>query len=246
MKALENKYTKIERVVAKASFSYWGYFSEVLLAIILGGIVAVIWVFNLKIEQLFIKDAETVSYLTDENMRWALLAVGILVLLCVFCRTVHIWSKELILTEDKVVYRKGFIGVETAVIPLTAIKIVETKQNVFQRLVGCGTVTVISDAEKPYVIKGVNSPCDKQPGVTVSEQLKAFNTSVFYLSQVNQLQLISNTVKHIVIQGCVGREVMSFNLSDLDCLITLEMGCAAFLRCHKIVLTSMNDWIIDD
>lgn len=158
MKALEKKYTKIERVVAKASFSYWGYFSEVLLAIILGGIVAVIWVFNLKIEQLFIKDAETVSYLTDENMRWALLAVGILVLLCVFCKTVHIWSKELILTEDKVVYRKGFIGVETTVIPLNAIKIVETKQNVFQRLVGCGTITVISDAEKPYVIKGVNKP----------------------------------------------------------------------------------------
>ena len=53
---------------------------------------------------------------------------------------------------------------------------------------------------------------------------------------------ICNSVESIVIQGGVGRdEEKSFTLSNLPCLITLEMGCGAFCICHSIVFESMND-----
>ena len=63
MKTLEKKYSKIERVVAKGKFSACVYLRTVLLAVILGGLTAVIWVFKDKIEGLFTK-TEPAQYLT--------------------------------------------------------------------------------------------------------------------------------------------------------------------------------------
>lgn len=45
----------------------------------------------------------------------------------------------------------------TVVIPLAEIKMVETKQNVLQRLVGIGNLLIVSDAEQPYLVKGIAS-----------------------------------------------------------------------------------------
>jgi len=56
------------------------------------------------------------------------------------------------------------------------------------------------------------------------------------------MQQISSSVEHIVIQGCVGREGESFNLSNLPSLISVEIGCDAFGNSHWIVFDSVNDW----
>lgn len=157
MKTLEKKYSKIERVVAKGKFSAWVYLCTVLLGAILGGLTAVIWIFKDKIEGLFTK-TEPAQYLTDDVMRWVLLGVGVVVLFSLIVETIRLNSKELVLTPDKVVFREGVFSVRSVVIPLCEIKMVETKQNFFGRIVGVGSILIVSDAEQPYLVKNVKSP----------------------------------------------------------------------------------------
>lgn len=156
MKTLERKYSKIERIVAKGKFSAWTFATTALIAAILGGLVAVVWIFKDKIEALFTKTTPA-QYLTDDVMRWVLLGAAGIVLLSFLIQLIVLKSKELVLTEDKVVYREGFLNVRTVVIPLAEIKMVETKQNVLQRLVGIGNLLIVSDAEQPYLVKGIAS-----------------------------------------------------------------------------------------
>lgn len=157
MKTLEKKYSKIERVVAKGKFSAWVYLRTVFLGAILGGLTAVIWIFKDKIEGLFTK-TEPAQYLTDDVMRWVLLGVGVVVLFGLIVETIRLNSKELVLTPDKVVFREGVFSVRSVVIPLCEIKMVETKQNFFGRIVGVGSILIVSDAEQPYLVKNVKSP----------------------------------------------------------------------------------------
>lgn len=156
MKTLERKYAKIDRIVAKGRFSAWTFVLTALVAAVLGGIVAVIWIFKDRIEALFTKTTPA-QYLTDEVMRWVLLGVACVVVACFLLQLIKFKSKELVLTEDKVVYREGFLNVRTVVIPLAEIKMVETKQNALQRLVGVGGLLIVSDAEQPYLVRGVKS-----------------------------------------------------------------------------------------
>ena len=72
--------------------------------------------------------------------------------------TIRLNSKELVLTPDKVVFREGVFSVRSVVIPLCEIKMVETKQNFFGRIVGVGSILIVSDAEQPYLVKNVKSP----------------------------------------------------------------------------------------
>ncbi len=154
MKALERKYSRTERIVAKGKFSAWVFIWTALLAVILGGLVAVVWIFRDQIEGVFTK-AEHAKYLTDAVMKYVLLGAGVVVLISLLIQTVRLNAKELLLTEDKVVYREGVLCVKTTVIPLNEIKIVETTQNFFQRLVGVCDMLVVSDAEQPYPIKNI-------------------------------------------------------------------------------------------
>ena len=156
MRTLEKKYSKIERVVAKGKFSACVYLRTVFLAAILGGLTAVVWIFKDKIEGLFTKN-EPAQHLTDDVMRWVLLGVGIIVLSSLLIETIRLNSKELVLTPDKVVFREGILNIRTVVIPLCEIKMVETKQNALQRLVGVGGLLIVSDAEQPYLVRGVKS-----------------------------------------------------------------------------------------
>ena len=52
---------------------------------------------------------------------------------------------------------------------------------------------------------------------------------------------ISSSVEFLLIQGRVGEEENTFNLSNLSSLTTLEMGCHAFFKSHSIVFESDND-----
>ena len=127
-----------------------------IVALVLGGIIAALWLFGGKIEGLF-GVANAPKYLTEQNLRWALLAAAGVVLISVLLVSLKLYSKELIVTEDKIVYREGISSVHNVVIPLKEVRILESHQTGFQRMFGIGTITIISDAEKPYTIKGVKS-----------------------------------------------------------------------------------------
>ncbi len=152
MKTLDKR---SDRIVAKARFSCLVFIREILLAVVLGGGVGAIWWFNDEIENLILKHGQPAMYLKDEYMRWAIVAVGALVLLCFIIDAIRIACKKLYLTEDRLVYHVGVINVRTASIPLRAIKSIETKQNPLTALFGVGSLVIVSDATKPYVVKGV-------------------------------------------------------------------------------------------
>ncbi len=154
MKTLERKFSSSERIIAKAKFSAWVYLKCVLVAVILGGVIAALWIFNKQIEGLFgVKNAPI--YLTDANMRWALLGAAGIVIISILIVSLKLYSRELIVTEDKIVYREGVISVHNVVIPLKDVCILESNQTGLQHLFGVGSVNIISDAEQPYLIKGV-------------------------------------------------------------------------------------------
>lgn len=157
MKTLERKYSKSERIVAKAKFSSWVFARQLIIALVLGGIIAVLWIFG---SQLINFANEKFGWaIAEENyfvgLKWAILGCAGFVLLLVILQAISLYSKELILTEDKVVVRYGVFDVQNAIIPLSEIRIVESRQRLVQRLVHTGDVSIISDAEKPYNIKGI-------------------------------------------------------------------------------------------
>ncbi len=156
MKTLERKFSSSERIVAKAKFSAWAYLSCAIVAIVLGVIIALLWEFGGKIEGLFGGTGEP-KYLAPEYLRWALLGAAGVVLIIALIITIKLFSKELIVTEDKIVYRAGILSVHNVVIPLKEVRILESHQSGLQALVGVGSITIISDAEKPYDIKGIKS-----------------------------------------------------------------------------------------
>ena len=87
----------------------------------------------------------------------------------------------------------------------------------------------------------------KNSKVTPSKHLLSLYPSVLWISRIDQMKQISNSVKSIVIQGEVGRnEKESFTLSDFPSLISIEIGYKAFNDCHSIVFESMNDWMNDE
>lgn len=158
MKELEKKFSKSERIVAKARFSYWVFLQEILLAAVLGGLLAVVWIFAQQIEGFFTKDSTAVHYLTEQNLKWALLGCSAFVLICLALHALCVFRKELIMTEDKLIYKFGVLSVRSIMIPLEEVKIIESGQNALQRLMGYGNISIISDAEKPYRIKHIVRP----------------------------------------------------------------------------------------
>lgn len=159
MKTLERKYSKTERVVAKARFSSWVFLRQLIIALLLGGIIAVLWVFGGKIIDFL--NAKVHLHIALETyikgLKWAILGSAVFVLALVVLQAISLYSKELVLTEDKIVFRYGVFDVENAIIPLSEIRIVESKQKFVQRILHTGDVNIVSDAEKPYRIKGIAS-----------------------------------------------------------------------------------------
>ena len=74
-----------------------------------------------------------------------------------------------------------------------------------------------------------------------SRHLLSQHRSVFWISRIDQIQLITNSVRQIVIQGCVGRGSMSFNVTNLPSLQSIQFDSYAFENCQSIVFESMND-----
>ncbi len=157
MKTLERKYSKSERIIAKARFSAWAYAWVVVVAAVLGGIIAALWLFGAQIENVFTNAGGEAIYLTEQNLKYALAGAACLVVIMALVQAIVLNGKEFIVTEDKIVYREGVLSVKNVVVPLNEVRIVESKQNLIQRLLHIGAVTIISDAEQPYKIKGITA-----------------------------------------------------------------------------------------
>ena len=82
--------------------------------------------------------------------------------------------------------------------------------------------------------------------ITPSEHLLSLHPSVFWISDVSQMEQISNSVESIMIQEGVGKEEGRFILSNLPSLISIQLYRNAFSECRSIVFESKNDWVNDE
>ncbi len=153
MRVLERTFRKSERIVARAKFTYMIFLRELIIAAVLGGIIAVLWIFTPQINGLIKKDI-----LSEGILKYVTIAgVGLVILLALF-EAIGKWNKEAIITDRKLVARAGVLKLIDVQIPLNQIKSVSVKQNTFQRLLGYGTVQVIYDAVAPLEIRQIVSP----------------------------------------------------------------------------------------
>ena len=100
----------------------------------------------------------TVQWLTPQNLRWALLGAGCLVLLVTLCEAVKMYRREIIVTEDKFVFKQGVFKITSVMLPLAEIRYIDVHQNLIQIALGYGKIRVITDGETPFVIKGLVRP----------------------------------------------------------------------------------------
>ena len=87
-----------------------------------------------------------------------LLGAGCLVLLVTLCEAVKMYRREIIVTEDKFVFKQGVFKVTSVMLPLVEIRYIDVHQNLIQIALGYGKIRVITDGETPFVIKGLVRP----------------------------------------------------------------------------------------
>jgi uncharacterized membrane protein YdbT with pleckstrin-like domain len=153
MKALERTYRKSERVVSKARFTYVFFLRELLIAAILGALIAVLYIYAGNINKAIGKDIITEQILTYITAGCA----GLVLILCIF-EGIAKWQREAVVTDRKFAARIGIIKRLDVQMPLDQIKEVKVTQNIFERIFCYGKVIVIVDAMDPLVIKGICSP----------------------------------------------------------------------------------------
>lgn len=153
MKALERTYRRSERVVSKARFTYVFFLRELLVAAILGTIVALLYVYKTDINTAIGKDI-----LTDEILAYVAAGCGALVLILCLFEGISKWQKEAVVTDRKFAVRVGIFRRVDVQMPLNQIKEVRVTQNLFERIFCYGKVIVIVDAMTPLVVKGICSP----------------------------------------------------------------------------------------
>lgn len=159
MRQLERTYSGTERIVARARFSAWAFLREVFIAALLGGIIAVLWVFGNDIEKALDPNfSETARYLTPDNLKWAMLGAGGLVVLLTLLHAYSLYKQEIIVTEDKFLYKSGVASMVSVMLPLNEIRYIDVRQNAFQLLLGYGKIKVITDGEEPFVICNLVRP----------------------------------------------------------------------------------------
>ena len=153
MKVLERTFRKSERIVAKAKFTYMVFLREVFVAALLGGIIAVLWLFRADINGLLKQEI-----LTERILKFVLIGAGGFVLVLMAIEAVAKWHKEAVITDRKFVVRTGIFRIVDIQLPLNKVELVRVDQNVFQRLLGYGNVRISVDSGDPVTIKGIVSP----------------------------------------------------------------------------------------
>jgi uncharacterized membrane protein YdbT with pleckstrin-like domain len=82
-------------------------------------------------------------------LTWITWGVGVLILLIWPLRdTIRYLTSHFVVTSDRVIHRAGWIAKRSMEIPLEAINDVRFEQNVFERMIGAGTLLISSASTK--------------------------------------------------------------------------------------------------
>ncbi|MBI3647655.1 MAG: PH domain-containing protein [Actinobacteria bacterium] len=85
----------------------------------------------------------------DGAAAWAVFAVGLVVLAWYSVPKAIVWAtSHFVVTSDRVLHRRGLVAKHSMEIPLEHINDVRFAQNVFERMIGAGTLIIQSASEQ--------------------------------------------------------------------------------------------------
>lgn len=121
--------------------------------------IAALWIFADDIEGALDPNfGGSARFLTPENLKWAMVGAGGFVILLTVLHALSIYMQEIIVTEDKFLYRSGVGSTVNVMLPLSEIRYIDVRQNIVQLILGYGQIKIITDGEEPFVIKNLVRP----------------------------------------------------------------------------------------
>lgn len=158
MRKLERTYSGTERIVARARFSAWAFLREVFIAALLGGIIAVLWLFaddiegaldpNFRVRRAISPPKTSMGDARSGSVRHSARSSA---------RALPLQTGNY-LTEDKFLYKSGVGSTVSVMLPLNEIRYIDVRQNALQLLLGYGKIKVVTDGEEPFVIRNLVRP----------------------------------------------------------------------------------------
>ena len=131
-----------ERIVHRAAVSHWNFTLSYLLAV------------------LFFAGAIGALYLQNERrMAIALVAalIGVLIIIVTLVRRA---TTELVLTDRRIIAKRGFITRDTVEMNLAKVESLHVNQGLLGRLLGFGDVTVVGTGSSLEPLRGISGPLE--------------------------------------------------------------------------------------
>lgn len=131
-----------ERIVHRAVVSHWNYAGDYLLALacFAGAIGAL--------------------YLQSDARRWIAGAAVLVGLILVLAAAIRRATTELVLTDRRVIAKRGFISRDTVEMNLAKVESLHVRQGLLGRMLGYGDVTVVGTGSSLEPLRGIAGPLE--------------------------------------------------------------------------------------
>lgn len=143
MRYIQSHLSDSERIVAKARFTGWVYMRDIFVLAALTAVDYVLYHF--------------VAAVTETIFWYAFAGIAGLFILMVLQNSFVRWGTELILTENKLSGRRGFLNIKISSVQLVQINNLESAASFFGRIFGYGTV-IVNIQDHQYIYKRVVRP----------------------------------------------------------------------------------------
>jgi uncharacterized membrane protein YdbT with pleckstrin-like domain len=133
-----------ERIIHRASLSHWRYALSYLMGalLIFGGLA------------IYVVASSDRNFLIGSL---AAMAAGLLLILVAIIRR-H--TTELVLTDRRIITKRGFIARDTVEMSLAKVESLHVRQGLLGRLLGYGDVTVVGTGSSLEPLRGISRPLD--------------------------------------------------------------------------------------
>jgi uncharacterized membrane protein YdbT with pleckstrin-like domain len=131
-----------ERILHRAAVSHWNYALSYFLAI------------------LFFAGAGAALYLQTDARRWIAAAAAVVGVLFVLVAMIRRATTELVLTDRRIIAKRGFISRDTVEMNLAKVESLHVRQGLLGRLLGYGDVTVVGTGSSLEPLRGIAGPLE--------------------------------------------------------------------------------------
>ena len=131
-----------ERIVHRAAVSHWNYAGAYLLALVC------------------FAAAIAILYLHPEARQWIAGAAALAGVLLVLVAAIRRATTELVLTDRRIIAKRGFITRDTVEMNLAKVESLHVRQGLLGRLLGFGDVTVVGTGSSLEPLRGIAGPLE--------------------------------------------------------------------------------------